>query len=79
MIAMTVMTVNIKNAVPVKKTPQTRRGKPLQFYASDDFIASLDRWRAQQQDVPGRSEAIRRIVERFISIDRAVTVEKKKR
>lgn len=30
---------------------------------SDEFIASVDEWASQQPDDPGRSEAIRRLVE----------------
>jgi hypothetical protein len=30
---------------------------------SDEFIAAVDTWAAQQDDTPGRSEAIRRLVE----------------
>jgi hypothetical protein len=30
---------------------------------SDEFIASVDAWAAAQEDQPGRSEAIRRLVE----------------
>ena len=30
---------------------------------SDEFIATVDAWAAQQIDKPGRSEAIRRLVE----------------
>jgi hypothetical protein len=30
---------------------------------SDDFIAQVDKWAATQPDAPGRSEAIRRLVE----------------
>jgi metal-responsive CopG/Arc/MetJ family transcriptional regulator len=30
---------------------------------SDDFVAKLDAWAANQNDKPGRSEAIRRLVE----------------
>jgi metal-responsive CopG/Arc/MetJ family transcriptional regulator len=29
---------------------------------SDDFVAKLDAWAAKQDDKPGRSEAIRRLV-----------------
>jgi len=52
--------------IPVKKI-QGRRGRPLQFYAAEEFFVALDKWRAQQPDVPGRSEAIRRIVEQVIA------------
>jgi hypothetical protein len=30
---------------------------------SDEFIANVDAWAASQDDEPGRSEAIRRLVE----------------
>jgi metal-responsive CopG/Arc/MetJ family transcriptional regulator len=30
---------------------------------SDEFMAEVDRWAANQTDAPGRSEAIRRLVE----------------
>jgi hypothetical protein len=30
---------------------------------SDDFIAKVDAWAAQQSDQPARSEAFRRLVE----------------
>ena len=30
---------------------------------SDDFVAKLDAWAAKQDDKPGRSEALRRLVE----------------
>jgi len=33
------------------------------FRLSDEFIASVDAWAAKQDDQPGRSEAIRRLVE----------------
>jgi hypothetical protein len=33
------------------------------FRLSDEFMASVDSWAACQEDQPGRSEAIRRLVE----------------
>ncbi|MVT69438.1 ribbon-helix-helix protein, CopG family [Bradyrhizobium pachyrhizi] len=30
---------------------------------SDEFIEKVDHWAAEQEDAPGRSEAIRRLVE----------------
>jgi metal-responsive CopG/Arc/MetJ family transcriptional regulator len=30
---------------------------------SDDFMDKIDHWASQQEDQPGRSEAIRRLVE----------------
>jgi hypothetical protein len=53
--------VNIKSRG--KKRPSTgRNGRPLQLYATNDFIALVDKWRRQQPDIPNRSEAIRRMV-----------------
>jgi hypothetical protein len=39
---------------------QTER---LQMRVSKDFIRIVDAWRRKQEDLPGRSEAIRRLVE----------------
>ncbi len=66
------MTVNTKSAGHEKKTaaPQFRKGKPLQFYADDDFIAGVDEWAKQQ---PGkaltRSEALRRLTDRGLKAE----------
>ena len=61
--------VNIKSMKSSKSTEKTgrpptgRKGRPLQLYATDDFIAFVDDWRASQRPVLNRSEAIRRLVE----------------
>lgn len=61
----------MKKAIPKKlggKRPGSGR-KPTgtdparTIRISDEFIASVDAWAAQQPDEPGRSEAIRRLVE----------------
>jgi hypothetical protein len=50
-----------------KKRPPGRpaTGQGLQIGArwSEDAVASIDAWIAKQEDSPGRSEAIRRLVE----------------
>jgi hypothetical protein len=53
-----------------KKATPKRRGRPATGKAptrtlrlTDDFISKVDAWAAQQRDEPGRSEAIRRLVE----------------
>jgi hypothetical protein len=43
--------------------PATGRDPSRTFRLSDEFIASVDAWAALQDDEPGRSEAIRRLVE----------------
>ena len=54
----------------IKKATPKRRGRPATGKAptrtlrlTDEFIAKVDAWAAQQPDEPGRSEAIRRLVE----------------
>jgi hypothetical protein len=37
--------------------------KQFQMRASADFLARIDDWRRAQPDIPGRAEAIRRLVE----------------
>ena len=45
-----------------------RQGRPFQMRLSDDFIARLDAWRRRQPDLPTRTEAVRRLVERGMSV-----------
>ena len=60
--------LNMKRSI--KKATPKRRGRPATgkdptrtFRLSDQFIANVDAWAASQDDQPGRSEAIRRLVE----------------
>jgi hypothetical protein len=50
-----------------KKAIFKKRGRPATgsriFRLTDEFIAELDAWAAAQDDKPGRSEAIHRLVE----------------
>ncbi len=39
---------------------------------SDEFIAKVDAWAGKQDDTPGRSEAIRRLVELGLKAKRHV-------
>ena len=43
--------------------PATGTDPARTFRLSDEFIANVDAWAASQDDEPGRSEAIRRLVE----------------
>jgi hypothetical protein len=43
--------------------PATGKDPVRTMRLSDEFIASVDAWAAKQDDKPGRSEAIRRLVE----------------
>lgn len=52
--------------------PIQQRGRPpgrthdraLQMRVSDEFLQTVDDWRRKQPDLPNRTEAIRRLVER---------------
>jgi hypothetical protein len=53
-----------------KVIPKRKPGRPATgndpvraIRLSDEFIAKVDRWATKQEDAPGRSEAIRRLVE----------------
>jgi hypothetical protein len=37
--------------------------KQFQMRISEEFLARIDEWRRAQPDIPGRAEAIRRLVE----------------
>jgi hypothetical protein len=43
--------------------PATGRDPARTFRLSDEFMGKVDTWAAAQDDEPGRSEAIRRLVE----------------
>jgi hypothetical protein len=48
---------------PGSGRPATGKDPVRTMRLSDDFIAKVDGWAARQSDSPGRSEAIRRLVE----------------
>jgi hypothetical protein len=54
-------TIGGKRAGPGR--PATGKDPVRTMRLSDDFIAKVDAWAADQDDEPGRSEAIRRLVE----------------
>jgi hypothetical protein len=60
--------VNIKSQKEKKKMgrPSGRKGRPLQLYATDEFLALIDEWRRQQPDIPNRSVSIRRLVDQAL-------------
>jgi hypothetical protein len=43
--------------------PATGRDPVTAIRLSEEFRAAVDKWAARQDDTPGRSEAIRRLVE----------------
>jgi hypothetical protein len=53
-------------------------GERFQMRASKTFFELLDNWRRQQPDIPGRSEAIRRLVEKGVAAEAAETAKPKR-
>jgi Arc/MetJ-type ribon-helix-helix transcriptional regulator len=60
----------------IKKATPKRRGRPATGKAptrtlrlTDEFLDKIDHWATQQEDQPSRSEAIRRLVERGLTIN----------
>ena len=45
----------------------------FQMRVSDAFLTSVDDWRRKQTDLPARAEAIRRLVEKAIRLEKAET------
>jgi hypothetical protein len=62
------MDVNTEMTKASKKVgrPPGRSGRPFQMRVTDEFVAKIDEWRRQQPDLPGRSEAIRRLVDQAL-------------
>ena len=58
------MKPSIKKAIPKRRgRPATGKAPSRTFRLTDEFMADVDAWAAAQDDEPGRSEAIRRLVE----------------
>ena len=53
----------------INSAKKSKRGRPpidseaVNVRMTTDFLATLDDWRRKQDDLPGRPEAIRRLVE----------------
>jgi hypothetical protein len=47
----------------MKKLLEAEKMVQLMIRATPDMIARLDDWRRVQPDIPGRAEAVRRLVE----------------
>jgi hypothetical protein len=61
-----------------KKVTFKRRGRPATGKAptrtlrlTDEFISNVDAWAAAQEDEPGRSESIRRLVEMGLKAEKS--------
>lgn len=75
------MTVNAEIEKMSKKVGRPSKGGPgtmLQPRLSDEFLAKLDAWRRLQDDLPSRTEALRRLAETHPDV-LALDAEAKKR
>jgi hypothetical protein len=61
------MTQTIKVNTFMGRPPGKLHDTPFQMRASDEFLKSIDKWRAKQAEKPSRAEAIRRLVELGLS------------
>jgi hypothetical protein len=58
------MRQSTKRVIPKKRgRPPTGNDPVRAFRMSDEFMARVDAWSADQEDRPSRAEAIRRLVE----------------
>ena len=48
-----------------------RKTERLELRVPAAFVAAIDEWRRQQPDIPTRSEAIRRLVEKALGGERS--------
>jgi len=47
----------------IAETDRAIQDRLFQMRVSDDFLKSIDKWRAKQEGEPSRAEAVRRLVE----------------
>ena len=50
------------------RPPGRIQDRPFQMRVSESFLKSVDKWRAKQEDLPSRAEAIRRLVELALKV-----------
>lgn len=63
------MNTSIKKAIPKRRgRPATGKAPTRTLRLTDEFIAKVDGWAARQSDEPGRSEAMRRLVELGLTV-----------
>ena len=55
----------------VKSAAMAESMKPFQIRYDDDWMHQVDEWRRVQPDIPGRAEAIRRLVEIGLEAERS--------
>jgi hypothetical protein len=56
-----------------------KNDRQLQMRVSADFLRTIDDWRRKQPDLPSRTEAIRRLIERGVKapvkLDKGATLD----
>jgi hypothetical protein len=52
------------------RPPGRIHSQPFQMRVSESFLKAVDKWRAKQEDKPSRAEAIRRLVQLALKVDR---------
>jgi hypothetical protein len=62
-LAIYVMTLTIKVNTFMGRPPGRIQSTPFQMRLSPEFLKSVDKWRAKQEDKPSRAEAVRRLVD----------------
>jgi hypothetical protein len=63
-----IMTSTIINVKKSKKGRPPIESKPVTVRMTTDALRALDDWRRKQDDLPGRPEAIRRLVELGVKV-----------
>jgi metal-responsive CopG/Arc/MetJ family transcriptional regulator len=61
-----------------KKVRPVEHAERFNMRASKELFEMLDNWRRKQPDIPGRSEAIRRLIEKGIAAEAAETAKSKR-
>ena len=67
-LAINVMTLTIKVNTFMGRPPGRVQSQQFQMRVSDEFLKSVDKWRAKQDGKPSRAEAIRRLVELGLTV-----------
>lgn len=53
----------------MRKPGEPLKNERMQLVVSDEFIKRVDDWRRKQLELPSRSEAVRRLVEKGLEAD----------
>ena len=62
--AMSISDVTKRRGRPVT----TGKGQPITLRLQSELLAAVDNWAASEDDVPSRPEAVRRLIQRGLSV-----------